>query len=308
MQTTREHIGLAAGQTYRLLRWTQSVTRVDVVSGPGRSTPMAGHGDHWHYHPETELTLIERGTGTRFVADQIELFEPGDLVLIGANVPHYWHFRGPSSGLSLQWDFPMEHGIWNFAEATLPLRRLAESAQRGLCLTGKTAETIRGLLRELPALAGMRRLTEFLQLVSVVATAGSRDIRPLARRPFSMTGTMEQQDAIRRAVSYIIAHYRETVALPDLLRLTGMSRATFARQFHRHAGKSFSTFLNQVRLRAVCRALSETSESVSAIAFSHGFNQLSFFNRLFRRELRMNPSEWRQNQSDTSGAAAKRED
>src|SRR5687767_857355 len=53
MQTTREHVGLAAGQTYRLLRWTQSVTRVDVVSGPGRSTPMAGHGDHWHYHPET---------------------------------------------------------------------------------------------------------------------------------------------------------------------------------------------------------------------------------------------------------------
>lgn len=293
MNTTREHIGLASGQTYRLLRWTRSVAHVEIVDGHGRSTPMAGQGDHWHYHAETELTLIESGIGTRFIADQIELFEPGDLVLIGSNVPHYWHFRDASSGWSLQWDFPLEHGIWSFAEAAAPLRKLGESAQRGLCITGRAAETVREIFQNLSALSGIRRLSEFIRMISVLASAASRDVRPLAQRPFALTGTMEQQDAIRRAVSYIIAHYRESVALPDLLRLTGMSRATFARQFHRHAGKSFSTFLNQVRLRAVCRALNETAESVSAIAFNHGFNQLSFFNRLFRREFGVSPSEWR---------------
>jgi AraC-like DNA-binding protein/mannose-6-phosphate isomerase-like protein (cupin superfamily) len=293
MNTSREDIRLAAGETYRLLRWSRNVNRVEVVRGPGRGTPTVGHGDHWHYHPETELTLIESGTGTRFVADQIELFEPGDLVLIGANVPHYWHFRGATAGLSLQWDFPLDHGIWSFAEAAAPLQRLAESARRGLCLRGRTAETIRRAMQDLPELAALPRLTAFLQLLSVLVSANPRDIRPLSPRPFSISGTVEQQDAMRRAVSYIIAHYREPVRLPDLLRLTGMSRATFERQFHRHAGKSFSVFLNQVRLRAVCRALQETTEPISTIAFSHGFNQLSFFNRLFKRELHTNPGTWR---------------
>lgn len=298
----REDIGLAEGQTYRLLRWSRTVSRVEVVHAPGHSSRVKGQGDHWHYHPETELTWIEQGTGTRFVADQIELFEPGDLVLIGANVPHYWHFRGVSAGWSLQWDFPMEHGIWSFSEAVIPLRRLAEAAQRGVRIKGKTAEAIRDLFPVLSILHGMQRLAEFLRLASLLAEAPSRDLEPIAQRPFALTGTAEQQDAIRRAVSYIIAHYREAVALEDLMDLTGMSRATFARQFQRHAGKSFSSFLNQVRLRAVCRALQETDEPVSAIALGHGFNQLSFFNRLFRREMKMSPSEWRRKSIETTGA------
>ena len=293
MNTTREDIHLAADQTCRVLRWSQSLSRVGVVRAPGSTTPAVGHGDHWHYHPATELTFIQRGTGTRFVADHIELFEAGDLVLIGANVPHYWHLRGPTAGLSLQWDFPLEHGIWSFADAAAPLQRLTESARRGLHLQGETAETIRRLMQKLPLLAGFARLTAFLHLLSVLVAARPRDLRPLSPRPFSISGTAEQQDTVRRAVSYIIAHYREPVRLPELLRLTAMSRATFARQFRRHAGKSFSTFLNQVRLQAVCRALRDKTEAVGSIAFSHGFNHLSFFNRLFRREFGLSPSAFR---------------
>ena len=304
MNTTREDIHLAADQTCRVLRWSQSLSRVGVVRAPGSTTPAVGHGDHWHYHPATELTFIQRGTGTRFVADHIELFEAGDLVLIGANVPHYWHLRGPTAGLSLQWDFPLEHGIWSFADAAAPLQRLTESARRGLHLQGETAETIRRLIQKLPLLAGFARLTAFLHLLSVLVAARPRDLRPLSPRPFSISGTAEQQDTVRRAVSYIIAHYREPVRLPELLRLTAMSRATFARQFRRHAGKSFSTFLNQVRLQAVCRALRDKTEAVGSIAFSHGFNHLSFFNRLFRREFGLSPSAYRAAKVSTAGFPA----
>lgn len=292
MQPPREEIRLHAGQTFRLLRWGRDVSRVEVVLGPGLLAPLQGYGDQWHYHRETELTLFHRGSGTRFVADCIELFEPGDLVLIGSNVPHYWHPRGESAGLAIQWDFPFEHGIWSFSESA-PLHRLAESAQRGLHLTGPTAGAVRQLMEHFAALTGLQQLAAFLNLLGVLAAAPARDVRPLAAQPFSLSGTTEQQDALSRAVSYVIANYREPLRLETLLRLTGMSRATFARQFSRHAGKSFSTFLNQVRLRAVCRSLRDTSEPVSSIALSNGFNQLSFFNRLFRREFGVSPSEYR---------------
>jgi len=292
MRLPREDIRLGAGQTFRLLRWDRTVTRVDVVLAPGRAAPVQGHGDHWHYHPESELTLIKKGAGTRFVGDYIELFESGDLVLIGANVPHYWHLRGMSAGLSLQWDLPMEHGIWRFNEAA-SLKALAEAARRGIHIGGSTAAAVRSLMEQLAALVGLSRLAHFLKVLSVLADAPARELRPLAAHPFSLSGTAEQQEAVRRAVSYIIASYREPVRLPELLRLTGMSRATFARQFSAHAGKSFSTFLNQVRLQAVCRSLRDSSEPIGNIALGNGFNQLSFFNRLFRREFGISPSAYR---------------
>jgi AraC-like DNA-binding protein len=294
MPSLREEIQFGTTNSLRLLRWSRSVNRVEIVQGPGRSVPMPGQGDHWHYHRASELTLIQRGAGTRFVADHIELFESGDLVLIGANVPHYWHQRSASAGLAIQWDFPLEHGIWHFGESAA-LRTLTEFARRGLHIQGKTAELTRRRIEALPGLAGLARLALFLEILDGLANAPTRDVRPLSARAFSLVGSAEHQEAVRQAVSYILAHYHRTVSLPELLRLTSMSRATFARQFRRHAGKSFSTFLNQVRLQAVCRALRDTNELVGNIALDHGFNQVSFFNRLFRREFGISPSMYREN-------------
>lgn len=292
MESTRENIHLGAGRTFRLLRWNHSVSQVEVVEAGNRAVPVVGQGNHWHYHRATELTLILRGSGTRFVADHIELFDSGDLVLIGSNVPHYWHQRGESKGLSLQWDFPPEHGIWNFAE-TAPLRRLEEIARRGVHVGGNTALSTRRHMERLGGTSGLERLAIFLGILSGLESAPPRDIRLLAPRPFSLSGSAEHQEAITRVVSYILAHYREPLHLGELLSLVSMSRPTFARQFRRHAGRSFSMFLNQIRLQAVCQALRNTSEPIGAIALNHGFNNLSFFNRLFRREFKANPSHYR---------------
>lgn len=292
MASSRETIQLSKGQTYRLLRWSQNISQVDELPAPGQAVALQGRGDHWHYHPQTELTLVQKGRGTRFIADNIELFESGDLVLIGSNVPHYWHVRGESSGMAIQWHFPLHHGIWSFTEAEA-LRKLEQTALKGLHIKGDSATKLRQLLEKMPSLGGLNRLALLLTIISTLADAPKSDLRELSSRPFSMTGTDEQQEAIRRAVSYIIAHYRGSIRLPDLLELTGMSRATFSRQFQLHAGRSFSTFLNQVRLQAVCRALRDSSEPITSIALEHGFNQLSFFNRLFRREINMSPSDYR---------------
>jgi len=293
MPSQHENIRLGDAQSFRLLRWSRSVNSVEAIFSPTSSTTLRGQGDRWHYHAATELTYIQKGAGTRFVANQIDAFESGDLVLIGSNVPHYWHMRGHSSGLSIQWDFPAEHGFWTFAETAL-LRPLIELASLGLDVRGGTAETVRQRMERLTRLSGLERLSVFFQILSSLVAAPIGDLRRVSDRSFSLSGSANVQESIRRAVSYILANYREPLNLPELLKLTGMSRATFARQFHLHVGKSFSTFRNQVRLQAVVKALQQTDDAVSDIALSHGFNQLSFFNRLFRRELGISPSAYRQ--------------
>ena len=292
MATERETIHLPPDESFRLLRWNDHVTRVEVVRG-GQAKPVVGRGDHWHYHQALELTFIEQGRGTRFVADCISAFHEGDLVLIGSNVPHYWYLQGRSSGLAVQWDFPPDHGIWSFGEAAASLRSLSISALHGLRITGKTAKAAIEGVTALSALDGLPRLAAFLSILSTLCSASPGDVTRLSPRPFALNGTAEQQEAIGRAVSYIVAHHQGSFGLKELLQLTGMSRATFARQFRRHTGKSFSMFLNQVRLQAVCRALTESTDAISRIALEHGFNQLSFFNRLFRREIGVSPSEYR---------------
>ena len=116
MPAVREKILVPAGQSFRLLRWQDNLHDVDLVLSPRHSVRIVGEGEHWHYHEAFELTFFESGEGTRFVGDQIQPFQRGDLVLLGANLPHYWHTRGRSAGWSVQWHLPPTHPFWTLPE------------------------------------------------------------------------------------------------------------------------------------------------------------------------------------------------
>ena len=292
MRGEREQVHFPTGHSFRILRWTQDLSRVDCLLSPSEARHLDGEGDHWHFHAAMELTLFAAGNGTRFVGDHIGPFESGDLVLLGENLPHYWHTRGASRGLSLQWHFPQSHPFWAFPE-TLPLAALFEKAGRGIRFLGPTARETARRLTQLALTAGPERLAGLIGLLAQLAAAPQTDFELLSRHSFALSAESNYQAAISRAVRHLAAHFREEVGLEDLLLLTDMSRATFARQFKKHSGKTFSEFLAQLRLQAACRELRETERSVLDIAASAGFSQLSFFNRLFRREMRCTPSQYR---------------
>ena len=293
MPSLREVINFGEGNSYRLIRWNGNVSRIKIITGPSKTLEIPAHGAHWHYHSAMELTLMRQGRSTCFVADQIKRFEAGELLVLGPNVPHYWHHPAGTAGISIQWDFPLDHGIWDFGESKV-LQSLTELALRGLHIRGKSVELADHRMEKMAGLGGLERLAGFLKLLHGLATASKTDVNLLSERPFDMTGSDQHEEAIRRAISYIRANYREPISLTELQALTGMGRAGFTRQFNRYAGKSFSVFLNQVRLEAVCNELRTTAKAISNIAWDHGFTQLSFFNRLFLRELKTTPSAYRE--------------
>jgi AraC-like DNA-binding protein len=252
-----------------------------------------------------ELTLFVQGSGTRFVGDHIGVFENGDLVLLGEKLPHYWHCRGNSTGISVQWHFPESHALWAFPEA-LPLLSLFERAKRGLLFTGKTAVEAGAMLRGLERSVGAGRLALMLALLQRLAEAAEAECRTLSARAFSLPPGEGHQRAIAAAVRHLVANYRETVRLEELLALTGLSRSSFARQFKQHSGRSFSEFLNGLRLEGACRELLETRRPILDIALASGFTQVSFFNRLFRRTYGCSPSAFRLNARKDGEPAATR--
>jgi AraC-like DNA-binding protein len=300
MRAARETIRLSEGHSFRLLRWARSLSEVECVLAPERTQPLSGEGARWHFHVEMELTLFTRGAGTRFVGDHIGAFGAGDLVLLGEKLPHYWHCRGASSGLSAQWHFPESHALWTFPE-TLSLLPLFERAKRGLHITGKAAAEAGGMLEGLQRSKGAGRLALLLGLLHRIAEGKEGECQPLSARAFSLPPGEGHQRAIAAAVRHLVANHREMVRLEELLSLTGLSRSSFARQFKQHSGRSFSEFLNGLRLEGACRELRETLRPVLDIALASGFTQVSFFNRLFRRTYGCSPSAFRSRAQATTG-------
>lgn len=292
MHTRKEQIRLMGGQSFRVLRWTGGIGEVEALLAPGSAVRLKGEGDHWHHHPAMELTHFIAGEGTRFVGDHIAPFSPGDLVLLGERLPHYWHARGASAGLAVQWHFPQGHPFWNFPE-TGELAGLFANAARGLRFTGGTAAAVGSGLHDLARRSGPGRLGQLLLLLARMAAAPAGDVATLSTRAFTFPSTAAHPQAIGMVLRHLLGHFRDEIRLEDALRLTGMSKPTFSRHFKRHSGKTFSEFVNQIRLQAACRELTETRDPILEIALACGFTQISFFNRLFRRVHRCNPTQYR---------------
>ena len=292
MQGSREQISLSSGHSFRLLRWTRNLSEVDSILAPHRSERITSEGTHWHYHGEMELTMFSAGEGTRFVGDHIGPFAPGDIVLLGSKLPHCWHTHGPSAGLSLQWSFLSSHPFWSFPE-TSACSGLFRRAGRGIQYTGETAAAIHDGLHQLAVSSGADRLGGLLRLLGLMVAAPLSDQRYLATRSFALAGPEIPQVAMGVVMRHLMANFRVEIRLKELLQLARMSKPTFARQFKKHSGKTFSDFITEVRLQAACRELVETDRSVLEIALDCGFSQISFFNRVFRRVLQRSPSDYR---------------
>ncbi len=292
MRVPREKISIPGGRSFRVLRWSNSLREVECLRTPDAPQRIRGEGNHWHFHVAMELTLFTSGEGTCFIGDHIGPFAAGDLVLLGEKLPHYWQVRGGSRGISVQWHFPDSHPFWAFPE-NLVLLELFKRASRGLRISGPTALEVGRRMRELTQSSGPDQLAQLLGMLARLASAPDADRGFLSVRSFALAAGAHYQQAISRAVRHLGARFRDEVRLRDLLQLTGLSRPTFARQFKQHSGRTFSEYLNQLRLESACRELAESRRNVLEISLASGFTQVSFFNRLFRRVKKCSPTEFR---------------
>lgn len=288
----REQIQIPSGHSFRVLCWENNLRDVEQVISPLRRVRMGGEGTHWHYHQALELTLFVSGVGTRFVGDRIQPFRNGDLVLLGENLPHYWHTRGPSTGISVQWHFPTTHPFWAWPESEF-LGTYFKTAARGVQYRGQSAKLLSAWLHQLVETEGLDRLGLLLRILAASAAAPAQDQCFISANSFSLASETRHQTAMQAAIRFVLIHFREEFRLQRILEETRMSKPTFSRQFKKHCGKTLSDFVQQVRLDAVCHELAETDRPIIDVALGNGFSQISFFNRVFRGALNCSPSEYR---------------
>lgn len=249
-----------------------------------------------HFHPECELTLIESGHGLRFVGDHIENFGPGDLVLLGSGLPHYWEnpsdWQGEARSVVVQFSETMLGDRWLAAPELSAIRRLLGRAKRGVRFSGKAAAVAAERLKKMTEMESVPRMLLLLETLHELATA--RGVTLLASAGFAPVFNPEDQSRLSRVLDYVNASMAEGVTQREAARLAGLSPASFSRYFRRKMGHTFEAFVNEVRVGRICRVLvDEPEKTVAEIAFAAGFNNLANFNRQFLRRIGLAPVAYR---------------
>jgi AraC-like DNA-binding protein len=102
---------------------------------------------------------------------------------------------------------------------------------------------------------------------------------------------------LEKVFAYMQSHYTQDIPLSIVAELAGMTEVSFSRFVKKRTNKTFIEILNEIRLGHTSRMLIETTHTIAEIAYKNGFNNLSYFNRVFRAKQGKTPKEFRENYS-----------
>ncbi len=254
----------------------------------------------WHYHPEYELVLVVKSTGQRIVGDSMEDFGPGDLVFMGPNLPHvfsngpeYYQGRKELRAEAIVIHFNEEfsgHGFFDLPEMTV-VKKLLLNSRWGLKILGKTRERIAADMEAMLDQPPPQRLLNLLQILELLST--SKEYRMLASMGYVQTDQPEDTNRMNKIYSYIMSRFRDPISLSEVSQVANLTPQSFCRFFKSRTRKTFSRFLNEVRIGYACKLMAEDHLNISDICYESGYNNLSNFNRQFKRVVKKSPSVYR---------------
>lgn len=277
------------------------ITYEKIVPGAGRSFALldkraAVFDGHYHFHPEYEVTLIESSAGHRVVGDSIEPFVPGDLVLLGPNLPHQYVSDPAKTGSkAIAKVIQFKRDFAGAAFLDMPEARkivsLLERSEGGLRFGASTVAAAHMIIGRLFAGSGFDQVIHLLELLHTLST--DREAEPIASAGYTPRISSRESVLVDRALQYLNHHFSESVTFVDLCRHLKLAPATCNRLFRKSLGRSFKSMLNEIRISYACRLLIETDQQVVEVAYASGFPNLSNFNRRFKQLKSVAPRTYR---------------
>lgn len=255
----------------------------------------------WHFHREFEIIYVKESSGERFVADRTEKFFPGDLILLGSNLPHFmksddrYYNNDPAlrvKGVVIQFadDF-MSHAINNYTSFH-PIKVLLDESGRGIHFPlSRNNKEIISHIEQLPEYNGIELITHLLYVLDKMTQ--SRDKRLLASPNYDENKTRLYNNRIAKIISFLNDHYKEQLRIETIAAEISMNTSAFCRYFREKTGKSCIEYIQDLRIGHACRLLIETSHDIFQISIECGFNTICHFNKTFKKRTGISPSEYR---------------
>jgi AraC-like DNA-binding protein len=258
----------------------------------------ADFGCVWHHHPEVEITLVKRGGTERWVGDKLTPLKPGDLVLLGSDLPHdYRNDRGTGcraknvEAVVVQFMPHLLGADWLQHPSMRPVRELFQRAQLGLEVRGGARRRATRQVMQISKAKGLRRVVLLLELLDDLAH--SKELREIASPGFHAATGAESSDRLGTVLAYIEEHLTEPIYVPVLATMTGLSESAFSRLFKSCTSRTVPQYVNELRIARACRLLAETDQTVSQIADACGYPTPAHFQRQFHRHQKRSPLAYR---------------
>ncbi|MCU4157287.1 helix-turn-helix domain-containing protein [Carboxylicivirga sp. A043] len=252
-----------------------------------------------HFHPEYEINFIVNAKGgKRTVGDHIGIIDDKELVMVGPNIYHGWENHQNQSDhtyheITIQ--FPRELFNDNLLGRNIlqPIKELFTNANRGILFS---QETIQKVENRIYSISRKRSFDSFLEFQSLLYDlAISRDQQLLSNISFLRKNDFHNSERIEAVYAFVKDNYHRKIKVEEAANHINMTVVSFSRLIKQRTGKSFVDFTNEIRLGYATRLLIETNKSVGEICYSCGFNNISNFNRIFKKKQGYTPSEFRQN-------------
>lgn len=249
---------------------------------------------NWHFHPELELIHVNGGSGKRHIGKHVSYFNNGDLVLMGANLPHYGftdRLTGNRSETVVQFkeDF-LGPDFFNVPEMN-QVKKLFRISKQGITFHGETKRKVGKKIEALSWVDHFDRLIGLLEILKELAI--SQEYKILNADGVALAVDSKENERINHVYNYIRDNFKEQISLDEISDQVHMTVPAFCRYFKKNSRKTFTRFVNEYRVVHASKLLAETSKSITDVSFESGFNNFSHFNKRFKEFTGKSPSEYR---------------
>ncbi len=257
-----------------------------------------------HNHEVFELNFVEHAPGVRrIVGDSNEIIGEYDMVLITSpDLEHVWEQNTCTSDnireVTVQFYFDLSEDGFLSHNPFNSMRKMMQEARKGLSFPLDAIMHVYHLIDTLSSIKdGFYAVTQFMTILYELSKCDGA--RTLATSSYAKVEAESDSRRILKVKNYINKNYMDEIRLATMADIAGMSPSAFSRFFKLHTGRNLSEYIIDLRLGYASRMLVDTSKSIAEISFACGFNNLSNFNRIFKKKKNCSPSEFRENYHKT---------
>lgn len=247
-----------------------------------------------HSYNNWELSYVLTGSGTRTIGEHTEPFRSGEIILIPPNIPHVWRFTpddtdadGYIANISVYFDTPALESLGILIPELSGVMGRVEQLDHAVSYTGEKLNAIQQLMFSMRGKTPVDRVPLMMELLIEISDVADSIY---AGKRSCLTRTERRLEAVR---VYCACNYSRQITLDEISRHVGMNKSAFCTFMRNNTDSSFSEYLNDIRLEKARTMLFNTDHSISGIAVDCGFQNVTYFNRLFKKRFNLTPKEIR---------------
>jgi AraC-like DNA-binding protein len=251
-----------------------------------------------HYHLEYEIAYIEESNGKLLVGNNVVDFKEDNLFMFAPRLVHcfknhrnYRLQKKPAKATIILFrkEF-LGDDFLDRKEAHL-LKKLFANAEEGIQIINPDPDVV-NLLKKLPKDDGFRGVIDFLSILDYLSRCD--DYKLLTIKWFKKRYYILKDDRLNLILDYVEKNFSKEMIFRNVAQMANMSEPAFSRYFRHKTEKTFTHYVNEVRITNAQKLLMETNNKIIDISNECGYNNLTYFNRCFKKINGITPKHFRE--------------